>query len=144
MGSHTEYACTYVTKVVCEDDHIDGAIGSGQFVMAERIDVTALTAAGLITAIESAYCISLAGAEVRPDEADPDYIEMSRIETAAGDEPSAMDLAVWRIGEKKLYLARYEFKVVVRNVSPAAEEIANEIRSNEVHPSVVFDVNGGG
>lgn len=117
--ARTIYVCTYVHKTIEVDHYQKGCSGESECVLSDRVDIEADNLSGLIEAIGAHFGLKIVDVFIPADEGEPiTHIGFNQLEDVDGNEPGEAQLAKWKKGKLKLYLADYHFGVERRIVAP--------------------------
>jgi hypothetical protein len=133
-ATQTVFACTHINKEVSEDHYEQGTGFDCTCTMAEVINVRAASLRELLDKIGKVYCLTIDSVSIEPvAEDEPARLRFSRTEGASGDPPSQAQLARWKDGKLKLWVADYTFMIEVREVRPllVADVKASGIKYDE-------------
>lgn len=106
------FVCTHIEKLVSEDNYETGESLETTCTMSNRTDISGATLTALLSAVGDYLGLTIDS--VWSGNVESGVLEYSRQENAAGDEPTARELAKFQSGEINLYSARYSFLVVWR------------------------------
>ena len=116
-----QFACVHVEKNVQHDDYKRGCSGRFTTILCERVNIVAESLPELFKAIGERYGLDIDDLWIPADEIGPDddttRVGFNRLETDDSSEPDKRELAQWKRGGLKLWLADYEFLIQRRIVA---------------------------